>query len=178
MLDDLWRRSKYSVDKPYPEAKVERKNVEHANLLLGDYAGQVSEFTAISLYSFQHFVSDEVYKDYAEVIEGIAVVEMKHLELVGETIKLLGVKPAFTGSFYNGTPWNGCFVNYTTNILDMLMEDIRSEEQAIRTYEKHICLINDNCIKKLLERIILDERLHLKLFNELLHKYSKEHKCD
>lgn len=172
MPGDISKHTKYSVDLPYPEAKVEQKNVYYANILLQDYAGAISEFTAVGLYIYQHFVSDERYKEYAKIIGKISIVEMKHLELLGKTIKLLGVKPVFTNSVCPyGQMWTAKYVNFDTCIKGMLLEDIRAETKAIENYEKHLCLINDKYIKKLLERIILDEKLHLKIFKEL---YSKQ----
>lgn len=173
MPGDISKHSKYSVDVPYPKAKVEQKNMHYANILLEDYAGAVSEFTAISLYIYQHFVSEDRYKDYAEAIGGISIVEMKHLELLAETIKLLGVKPVFINSICPcGQMWTANYVNFDTYIKGMLLEDIKSETKAIESYEKHLCLINDKYIRKLLERIILDEKLHLNIFKKLYKKYT------
>jgi bacterioferritin len=174
MPGDISKHAKYAVNLPYPEPKAETKNIPYANILLKDYAGEVSEFTAVSLYAYQHFVSDGIYKDYAELIVGVSVIEMKHLELLGETIKLLGIKPMYID---NGIPpgklWSPLYVNYTTEIIKMLKEDIESENKAIENYKHHIALIQDKYIKKLLERIILDEELHIKLFTQLYEKYSK-----
>lgn len=171
MSGDISKHSKYCVNSPYPEPKVEKKNMQYANILLKDYAGKVSEFTAISLYSYQHFVSDGQYEDYAKLIGGIAVVEMKHLELLGETIKLEGIKPMYINNVCPpGKFWNPMYVNYTICIEEMLMEDIKDEEMAIRNYKYHMTLINDKYIRKLIERIILDEELHVKLFKKELEK--------
>lgn len=174
MSEDLTRYNKFSVASHYPELKVECKNINYANLLLQDYAGSVSELTAVNLYIFQNISSMNEFKDYSKFIKNIAIVEMKHLHLLGETIKLLGVKPVYTNSLCPcGQFWTGAYVNYTNRILDMLLEDIKSEKQAIINYEKHICLIKDRYIRKLLARIIEDEKLHLKLFKEMYTKYSK-----
>jgi bacterioferritin len=162
-----------SIDLPYPKPMIEMQNIDYANLLLKDYAGAISEFTAISLYVYQHFVSEGQYNDYAELIGGISVVEMKHLELLGETIKLEGIKPMyFDNAVPHGKLWSPMYVNYTTYIMAMLKEDIKSEQKAIENYKYHITLIQDNHIIKLLERIILDEELHLKLFTQEYEKYS------
>lgn len=174
MSEDLTRHNNFSTGSHYPEPKVECKNMNYANILLKDYAGVVSELTAVNLYIFQHIASDGKYKDYSKLIKGISIVEMKHLHLLGETIKLLGVKPAYTNSICPcGQFWTGAYVNYTDRILEMISEDIRSEKQAIMNYEKDICLIHDKHIKKLLERIIEDEKVHLKLFKEIYREYSK-----
>ncbi|MBV7274943.1 ferritin-like domain-containing protein [Clostridium thailandense] len=174
MPEDLTRHNSFSANSHYPEPKIECKNINYANILLQDYAGTVSELTASCLYVFQHIVSEDRYKDYSKLIKGISIVEMKHLHLLGETIKLLGVKPVYTNSVYPcGQLWSAAYVNYTDRILDMILEDIKSEKQAIRNYEKDMCLINDKYIRKLLERIIEDEKVHLKLFKEMYKEYSK-----
>lgn len=172
MCDDISRNSKYSVNLPYPKPMIEIQNKEYANILLKDYAGAVSEFTAISLYVYQHFVSKGQYKDYAELIGGVSVTEMKHLELLGETIKLEGFKPMYIDNASpHGKLWSPMYVNFTTYIKAMLKEDIKAEQTAIENYRYHITLIKDKYIIRLLERIILDEELHLKLFSQEYEKY-------
>lgn len=173
MPGDISKYTKYAIDLPYPEPMVERQNIKYANILLKDYAGAVSEFTAVNLYIYQHFVSDGIYKDYADLIAGVSIIEMKHLELLGETIKLLGAKPFFIDNAVPvGKPWNALLVNYDTRIKEMLLEDIKSEEIAIKTYKNHLTMIEDKYIRKLIERIIPDEELHLKLFIEMYEKYK------
>ena len=63
--------------------------------------------------------------------------------------------------------WNSNFVNYSTNLKDMLKIDISSEEAAIKTYTLHKKLIDDKYIKEMLDRIIMDEKRHLEIFNYL-----------
>ncbi len=161
------------VDKPYPEVRVERKNIEYAKLLLDDYASEVGEDRAIHQYVYQKF---DKFKDnplFSKTLSQIAMVEMRHLELLGETIKLLGVNPEFRFVDKNTNYlvyWNSSFVDYTTDIVEMLRSDIKIEEEAIRKYRYHISLINDKYIKALLYRIIEDEEVHIKCFNMLLNR--------
>ncbi|MEZ0536808.1 manganese catalase family protein [Caldicellulosiruptoraceae bacterium PP1] len=163
--------SKFAYDAPYPEPKVEEPNRHYAELLLDDYAGYGSELTAICLYSYQHFITDIKSKEFAELIIGIAQVEMKHLDLLGVTIYLLGATPKFRGSYTTyGQYWNGYFVNYDRDLKDMIKLDIQSEKDAIRNYKKHIEMIDDKYIKKMLERIILDEEKHIKLLKDFYDK--------
>lgn len=176
MPGDISKHTKYTVNLPYPKPRIERPNVQHANILLKDYSGDVSEFTAINLYVYQHFVSDGEYEDYAELIGGISIVEMKHLELLGETIKLLGIKPMYIDNACPpGRLWTSRYVNFTTVIREMIIEDIQSEQKAIENYRYHITLIQDRYIRELLERIILDEELHVKLFKQLYEKYTNRY---
>lgn len=172
MPEGISKHTKYAVDLPYPQPMIEMPNIHYANILLKDYAGAVSEFTAISLYIYQHFVSEGQYNRYAELIGGISVVEMKHLELLAETIKLEGIKPMYMDNACPpGRPWSPIYVNYYANIQKMLLEDIKSEQKAIENYRYHLTLIQDEHIRELIERIILDEELHLKLFAQEYEKY-------
>lgn len=173
MPDHVSEHTKYTVNLPYPEPMVETKNIQYANIILKDYAGAVSEFTAVNLYVYQHFVSEGQYRDYAELIKGISIVEMKHMELLAETIKLEGIKPMYIDNACPpGKFWSPEYVNYAICIREMLMEDIKSEKKAIENYRYHITLIKDKYIRRLLQRIILDEELHLKLFMQEYEKYS------
>lgn len=72
----------------------------------------------------------------------------------------------------HGKLWSPIYVNYTTYIMAMLKEDIKAEKTAIENYKYHITLIQDRHIIRLLERIILDEELHLKLFTQEYKKHS------
>lgn len=162
---------KYSVNLPYPEIKVERKNPQYAELLQDDYAGIVSELTAITQYTYHHFVSGDINKEVSDLVKGIARVEMKHLELLGEAIIKLGGDPLFRGSFSNrGQFWNGYYVSYSKTIKRILLDNIDAEKKAILQYKRHIELIHDPNIQKLLQRIILDEEYHLTLFTNMLQK--------
>ncbi|HIU40225.1 MAG TPA: manganese catalase family protein [Candidatus Aphodocola excrementigallinarum] len=161
---------KVKIDLPYPEVKVEEKNTYYADLLSQDYAGVVSESTAVMQYSYQHFDKSKENKEFAEIIAEIAEVEMKHLELLGETIKLLGKEPVYkTCESERGDCvfWSAKNVNYKTDLKDMLKSDINSEKGAIKNYENHKRLIKDKYIKNMLDRIILDEKRHLEIFNNI-----------
>lgn len=171
---------KCRVDKPYPKVRVERKNIEYAKLLLDDYASPIGEDRAIHQYIYQKFDKFNADPVFAETLSQIAMVEMKHLELLGETIKLLGVNPEFRFLDNNTNRlvyWNSSFVDYTTNIIEMLKSDIRIEEEAIKKYRYHISIIDDKYIKALLYRIIEDEEMHIKCFNMLLNRVIYINNC-
>ena len=132
------------------------------------YAGDIKRFKILKA-SIDKFNTDNIF---SEVLKKIAMVEMKHLELLGETIKLLGLDPKFKfidKPCFKITYWNSSFINYDTNIKDMLISDIEIEKEAIKNYKYHISIINDKYIKKLLYRIIEDEEKHIECFNYLLN---------
>ena len=88
-------RGRCALPEPYPEPRVAAPNAYYANLLLEDYAGVVSEMTAINQYLYHHFTFGEGFDELTELVECIAIIEMKHLELLAESILLLGVAPEF-----------------------------------------------------------------------------------
>jgi bacterioferritin len=156
---------------PYPEPMAVRQNRYYATILLEDYAGAVSEMTAINQY-FYHHLTFENYPDLAELEECISIIEMHHLELLGETILLLGVPPEYRTLTNNrATYWNASYVYYGNNVCDRLAADIAAEKVAIQTYRQHQYLIDDLYIRQLLERIIRDEEHHLMLFSQAAAKY-------
>lgn len=161
------------VNKMYPEIKVEAENKEYAYILLNDYAGEISELSAITLYSYQQF-SQFKDEEFAHIVEQISIAEMLHLKMLGQTIKLLGVDPIYKIKDVddNYISWNSEYVSYDTNIVDMLKTNVNKEKEAILKYRSHIELINDKYIKGLLERIIEDEEKHLECFNKLLKQYT------
>lgn len=157
---------------PYPEPKVIGRNLYYAELLLEDYAGRVSEFTAINQYLYHYFVFDERYKELAELEECISIIEMFHMEMLAKTIILLGANPRYYSMIDNQRVyWNASFVYYGNAVCDRLAADIAAEEEAIINYRKHQQLIKDPYIVNMLERIIQDEQHHLSLFSQALKKY-------
>ena len=95
---------------------------------------------------------------------------MKHLEMLGKTIKLLGNDPVYKtceASRGDCMMWSASNIDYSTDLKDMLKTDIKAEETAIKTYEHHKRLINDKYIKRMLDRIIMDEKRHLEIFNSI-----------
>lgn len=152
----------YGSELPYPEIVVE-KNIPDSKLLMPSYGGPSGEATAIMTYSFQHFITEQ--DELASALIGIAITEMKHFSLLGECIYRLGGYPIVGGRTY----WNGSFVNYTLDKRKFLEQNIMAEETAILNYERTILNLSQESVKLLLERIILDEEVHIKIFKELLN---------
>ncbi|HEX2953233.1 MAG TPA: manganese catalase family protein [Bacillota bacterium] len=167
-------RKACSLPEPYPKPKVTGPNLFYANLLLEDYSGVVSEMTAINQYIYHHFTFHGPYENLAELEECISLIEMKHLELLAETILLLGVAPEFRTYTANyPVYWNASYVYYGVDVCDRLSADITAETQAIHNYCQHQQLIEDPHIKNLLERIIMDERHHLELFRTAMGNLNR-----
>lgn len=161
------------INTPYPKIEVMRKDPNFAYKLLYVYAGNVSELSAITQYSFQSFYLKK-YKDLSNILERISEVEMQHLKILAELILELGLTPYYVtyGCCNKPTPWNSDFIDYTTEYRNMLLSNINSEVTAIKDYNRLISETNDSNIINILKRIIMDEKRHVEIFNELLKQYD------
>ena len=159
----------YKMDLPYPEVKVNKKDIPLAKEILYSYAGKVSEDTAVHDYIFQMMMQDD--EELKKILRGIAIVEMHHIEILGKLIYALGLTPIFASVENDYTEWSsGKYIDYNNNWRQTLMNNIYQEQEAIRNYEKIILKTNDNNIKHIIKRIILDERLHIEIFTKLLEQ--------
>lgn len=162
------------LPEPYPEIRVEGKNLYYARLLHEDYAGKVSEITAIMQYIHHHIEMEFIpgWQEVANLEEGISIIEMEHMEILGETIILLGDSPRYTDAWQQ--PWTPNYVVYDDfDPCAQLRADIQAEREAILQYEEHIRLIEDRYIRAMLRRIIKDEEYHIQLFSAELARLCK-----
>lgn len=162
-------RPGFSDPAPYPEITVAKKDPYYAKLLFNDYAGSVSEFTAISQYLYHHFDIDKKYSDVKYALESISIVEMHHMDILARVIKLLGENPIYVNSLNKF--WNAKYVYYGKNLCDQLFADRQAETNAIKNYENRLLMIKDPYIQNIIKRILLDENKHLEIFNAFIKKY-------
>lgn len=136
------------------------------------YASSTGELNAILQY-FYHFFNFEQQglKEYAETLEGIAIAEMLHLKLLGETITALGSQPIYCQ--YPPTAYNFYstkFVSYSRNLVNMIEDDIMDEKHAICQYKKMLTRLKNEQVKAIVSRILEDEKLHLEVLKNILNK--------
>ena len=156
----------FKVNKPYPKIVVEKKNDYYAKILSHVYASSESELSAILQYSYETFlILDERIR---KIVQGIAEVEMHHLNILGNLIHLLGREPIFADTSYcKNIYWNSDFVYYDTDLKTMMDINIESEKNNIRSYQMLIHVIEDVYVKEILKRILEDEYLHLEIFMKI-----------
>lgn len=175
---------------PFPPIKVERQNLKYANLLQDAYAKSgSSELQAITQYIYHNLTIDE--EEIKQALLCIALVEMGHLDTLGELIRKLGGKPAYENSNYNF--FNGGELGYgdlenrggsrsetyrdckKDDLCYKLMLDLSGEKGAIDFYNILKEQIEDRYIKDILDKIISDEKVHVKIFRHLISEYCKRH---
>lgn len=158
------------VDLPWPDIQVRGQNQIYANLLSADYCGSTSEMSAITQYINNENRLSGRNCPLARTILGIAMAEMMHLQKLGELIFLLGGNVDFVARHPNGknVMWTPGYLNIPENRRKMLMADIEAERSAINQYRMHVKVISDDCVNRVLERIIKDEEYHIMILQELL----------
>lgn len=167
LKEDIHYRAGYLDPSPYPAVEVSGPNPCYAALLQEDYAGQTSEFTAVNQYLYHHMAEDA--PDVREMMEKVAIVEMMHMEKLGKAIRLLGGDPRYQAE---GKMWSAEDVSYGVTLLERLHQDLASEYAAIENYQRHIAQIRDPKVCALLQRVILDEKVHVGLFKKAIARYE------
>ena len=153
---------------PFPEienAVRDNKTVGILKDLISDRGG---ELFATLMYSFQQFVCKEKAQQISKIIEEISIVEMKHMELLSNAMIQFGGVPVFTNE--RGEYFNANYVNYTTNLYEILTTDIKAEKGAVEAYTQAANMVTNESLKNLLLRIRADEECHLSVFEKLLRE--------
>jgi len=134
-----------------------KKIVELLNLDLQDEHGAIIQYL-----SHAYAIGEG---EMACEIEAIARDEMRHLDWLAETIVELGSQP----SLKRGT------MNMAGKAVpDWMGNNVKLEEGAINSYQAHIKVIDNPKIKRLLKRILADERSHHGKFEHFIEKAKKE----
>lgn len=159
-----------TADKEFPTTEGLCPDAYSLAVISPAYASPTGELNAILQYFYHYFNFDKQgYKEYARDLEGIAIAEMLHLELLGKTIMALGAQPIYCQNpptafnFYSAK-----YVTYSRNLVNMIEDDIISERRAIASYNKMLTRLKNDKVKSIISRILEDEKLHLDKLNEIL----------
>lgn len=162
----------YADASPYPAINVCGRNQDYAAAMLSNIGACNSEMSAISLYFYNSIIADGPYEEVGKVFHRIGMVEMHHLNIYGKLSEMLGADPRLwsinRGKFTYWTPGCNC---YPRKIDALLKNAYKGELEAIAKYEKQLTWIEDEYVRANLSRIILDERCHLEIFNQLYQQY-------
>ncbi|MFR8103652.1 MAG: manganese catalase family protein [Clostridia bacterium] len=155
---------------PYPVLRNVKPDRDLADRMFRSYGGYEGEVTAVTLYIYQHIQFED--ENLKEIMLEIAKIEIHHLVLIGGLIKQLGDRPEYrddTGKF-----WCADRLNYVTkDILKTMEYDIEQEQNTIDNYEFEKSYTDNKSIRDLLDRIILDETVHKKIFKGIAEDYKR-----
>ena len=160
-------------DLPYPSVDSLTHDVRSGQIISFAYAAQYGELTAILQYTYHHFHFGTVDEETANVLMCIALAEMKHLDILGEAMLKLGVNPLYVQCPNTKTYYNTSGVSQSTTPQKMLMDDIQGELEAIATYKKMLYVLQNEQVEAIIQRIIMDEELHLATLKKMLEAYAK-----
>ena len=164
--------TKYYVDLPYPPIDHLNVNVKYAQMMLSNLSGLHYEMNAVSLYFYNSIISND--ENIKEAMKHICKVEMKHLEIFAKMCYLLGADPRLWDCQNDSLDyWSPGYNIYPRQTCSMLENAIIQEQNTISIYSHQIDIIDEPIICNMLKRIILDEQLHVEIFQDLLKKNIK-----
>ncbi|MCC8197966.1 MAG: hypothetical protein LIP06_05160 [Tannerellaceae bacterium] len=130
-----------------------------------------SELTAINQYISQ----EALFDDIGELMMGIALVEMKHMDKLGDFI--LSLRGQVTQEY------DTRYVAYGKNAREAVQLGIESETSTIAEYNKLLKKVKELPVNKttlttfqLLSKLIADETHHISLFREWLNEHLESGK--
>lgn len=165
--------SNFEVKDPYPEVDINTQlEPDVISLLIASYSGIKGEATAIFQYSYQSFLTKPTYEDLHEILEKVSINEMVHLQILSQILLSQKIDPRFCRYIDNNSEiceaWSTNAINYEKNITSFLEYNIKLEQMAIDTYNEIIKKTKNAELKNIINRILKDEKAHVKIFNKLL----------
>lgn len=160
---------------PYPKIPKMYSNPRYCKFIYESFGGGKGELTAITQYIYEHMELSE-HKDISRILQDIAIEEMHHLDILGQILLELGEKTIYRNS--RGEMWSAHNVKYKMCDLKEIMKiNMKSEEEAIEGYRLLMRYTNNMYLRKVYERIILDEKTHLEIFKEILFNLNEKENC-
>ena len=162
------------IDAPYPTTEGITRDALSLRIISPAYASSASETTAILQYIYHtFFFLKDKHADIADTLESIAIAEMFHLKLLGETILALGAHPVYSAyppacfNFYSTK-----YVSYANGLKNMLIDDLAGEKHAVRAYENMLCKLKNKQVSDIIARILEDEKLHVTVLEGILKGFD------
>ena len=185
---------KYFKKLEYP-VNIKNKNLNMAKVLLAQYGGSDSEFSAAIQYLNQRYTMPD--EKGMALLTDIGTEELAHIEMIATMIyqcmkgaNIEELKEAGLDGNYvlhdhsvfpadpNGVPYTTAYINTTGDWRSDLESDMAAEQRARTMYEHLISLTNDPDIIAPLTFLRQREVVHYERFKELKEyyeqKYSKE----
>lgn len=141
-----------------------------ARIIAPAYATHSGELNAILTYIYLALQFEyQGREDIAKKLHKISMDEMRHFNLLGQTLIRLGANPVFTSippiraNYYNTRE-----ICYTSNFVNMIRCAIQGESRAIREYKSMLNRLDNLEVKNIINYIIPQEEEHLVILNEIL----------
>lgn len=156
---------KTGLNQSYPEIVNANSDPKTVMILKDLLSSREGEIEGVLQYIYQSRIAKQVDEDIADVLEEVAIVEMEHAELLMDAIIAFGGIPKYDNS--KGQQFTASYLNYATNLKQMLDNNIVGEQQALKDYTAAAQMVTNQSLKDLLNRIAEDEQIHLDTFKTL-----------
>lgn len=160
------------LDLPYPSLDCISCDLKSAKIVFPAYASAHSELSAVLQYLYHSFIfKGRCDDETADILIGIAITEMHHLDILGNMLLKLGADPVYVTAY----PPNGfnffsaSAISYSKSVRKMLMDDLAGELCAIENYDKILCKLYNEEVSAVIARIKLDEELHVRVLKERMN---------
>ncbi len=165
----------FSAPDPWPPVRVERPNPLYAAEMLSNLGACDSKMSAAALYFYNSTVLSDAEPAFSGIFHRISIVEMHHLEIFARLAHLLGADPRLW-SFSSSSPcwWSPACNRYPTRLPALLQNSLACEQNAVLKYRRQAARICDAYLADLLNRIVLDEQLHMEIFRQMLAEVCPE----
>ena len=162
------------VDLPYPEIGEVLCDKRSATIISPAYCGVVGELSAVLGYTYQSInfakLADE---EMVDLLLGISLTEMHHFKILAQTLCSLGVDPVFTTCPpYHSEYYSTSGITFSKTPEKMLMDAITGEMVAVNEYKRMLKNLSNERVATIIERILLDEELHVKVLKEKFDKFN------
>lgn len=163
------------VDLPYPQIKNFCPDPKSVRIISSAYAGAHGELTAILQYIYHAFHFANIGEEgTAGVLEGIAISEMQHFDMLGTMLLSLGADPVYTACPpYKSNFYNTSVISYSKTAQKMLMDDLSGEIYAAESYGRMLDRLTNEEVAAVIARIKLDEELHIKVLKCELARFCE-----
>lgn len=158
-----------TLDIPYPSVQPSSRRRDYAQAMLSNVGSPSSEMGAVSLYFYNSVILQHKNPALAECFHQIGLVEMHHLEIFCSLAFQMGLDPRLWSLHgqYNRY-WSPSFNRYPRDPRPLVENSLQGELAAIEKYTRQANTISDSNIVENLNRIILDEQQHVKIFRHML----------
>lgn len=163
-----------TMPEPFPSTKDLCEDAYSLRIISPAYASSTGELNSTLQYIYHSFFFGKCgYEDVAEKLVSIAVAEMLHINILGQTILALGAPPVYCRNPSTGFDFYSTkYVAYSRSLNYMLEDDILGEKQAILEYDCMIKKLKNQQVKKIVSRIRDDEILHLETLQNILSDFK------
>lgn len=139
------------------------------------YSSPTGELNSALQFLYHYFNFERLRKkSYARELHSIAAADMLHFEILGNAVSALGAQPVFcqnppTGfNFYSAK-----YVVYSRNPVNMIEDGLICKKRSVSLYNKMLSRLQNEQLKKIISRILDDEKLHTEKLKDILRELNR-----